>query len=151
MKIIHRDLRWENVMKYIDSEKWFIIDFDDACGFPSSVPNMQLAMESHAPEVFQNNHDDSVDVWSVGYLIQTASVRLGESDKLKGYTVTRLMANDEFDRPTSGEALEWLWENYKDILEDFLEPAENIFDLLVFFYKINDRSICHNCNKLLHL
>ncbi|CAG8724111.1 11588_t:CDS:2, partial [Funneliformis mosseae] len=125
MNIMHRDLRWENVMKYIDSEKWFIIDFEDACKFPSRVPNTQLAKESHAPEVSQSYHDDSVDVWSVGYLIQTASVKLGEPDKLKDYVVTQLMANDEYDRPTSGEALEWLWKNYKEILsEDFLEPTK---------------------------
>ncbi|CAG8743263.1 5326_t:CDS:1, partial [Funneliformis caledonium] len=73
MNIMHRDLRWEVVIKYIDSEKWFIIDFNDACKFPSSVPNTQLAKESHAPKVFQSYHNDSVDVWSVGYLIQTAS------------------------------------------------------------------------------
>jgi len=129
MNIMHRDLRWENVMKYIDREKWFIIDFDDACKFPSSVPNTQLAIESHAPEISQSNHDDSVDVWSVGYLIQTASVRLGQFDKLRDYAVTRLMANDEYDRPTSGDALEWLWINYKDVLEDYLEPTENILIL----------------------
>lgn len=83
-------------------------------------------------------------------MIQTASVRLEKSDKLKDYAVTKLMAKDEFDRPTSEEALKWLWENYKDVLEDYLLKIFSRFDLLVFFYKINDRIIWHNCNKLLH-
>ncbi|CAG8636365.1 9665_t:CDS:2, partial [Funneliformis caledonium] len=33
------------------------------------------------------------------------SVRLGKSDKLKDYVVTQLMANDEYDRLTYGDAL----------------------------------------------
>ncbi|RHZ89547.1 hypothetical protein Glove_13g255 [Diversispora epigaea] len=31
IKIIHRDIRWKNVLKYIDQDKWLIIDFGDAC------------------------------------------------------------------------------------------------------------------------
>ncbi|RIB04903.1 hypothetical protein C2G38_2221130 [Gigaspora rosea] len=70
--IMHRDLRWDNVLRFIDQDKWFIIDFDDACHTRSVTPNIQLARDSHAPEIFQPDHDESVDIWSVGYLIETA-------------------------------------------------------------------------------
>lgn len=43
MNIMHRDLHLEYVMT-----KWFVIDFDDSCKFPSNIPNTQ---KSHAPEV----------------------------------------------------------------------------------------------------
>ncbi|CAJ0833277.1 13633_t:CDS:2 [Entrophospora sp. SA101] len=70
-------------LKSIDRDSWFIIDFDDACHAPSNIPNTQLAKESHAPEIFEFHHNENVDIWSVGYLIQTASVELQGLDELK--------------------------------------------------------------------
>ncbi|RIB19827.1 kinase-like domain-containing protein [Gigaspora rosea] len=115
--IMHRDLRWDNVLRFIDQDKWFIIDFDDACHIPSNTPNINLAHDSHAPEIFQSDHDESVDIWSVGYLIKTAFVDVQE---LSDYARTKLMA-DDLDRPTAKEALIWLRDNYRDILKEFLE------------------------------
>ncbi|CAI2198079.1 3584_t:CDS:2, partial [Funneliformis geosporum] len=83
MKFMHRDIRWENVLRYINRDKWFIIDFDEACQIPSTVPNTQLAKDNHAPEIFKPFHNESVDVWSVGYLILTTSIEIRESDELK--------------------------------------------------------------------
>lgn len=28
---MHHDIRWDNVLKEIEKDTWFIIDFDDAC------------------------------------------------------------------------------------------------------------------------
>ncbi|RHZ77974.1 hypothetical protein Glove_168g328 [Diversispora epigaea] len=121
IKIMHRDIRWENVLKYIDKDKWFIIDFDDACYNTSVTPGAHLAKENHAPEIFESDHNERVDIWSVGFLIRTASVKLEESDELKIYS-KKLMAKNKFDRPTAEEGLQWIWNEYKDILrEDFLE------------------------------
>nr|CAG8600101.1 10532_t:CDS:2 [Entrophospora candida] len=63
---MYRDLCWDNMLKFIDQEIWFTIDFDDACHAPS---NKRLATGSHG-----------VDIWSVGHLIPTASVELQGSD-----------------------------------------------------------------------
>ncbi|CAG8587668.1 5869_t:CDS:2 [Ambispora leptoticha] len=117
--IMHRDLRWDNVLKFIDQDKWFIIDFDDACHTPSSTPNTLLARDNHAPDIFQPYHNESVDIWSVGYLIRTVLVEVQE---LSNYASTTLMAKNHFDRPTAKEILRWLWDNYRGILEkEFLE------------------------------
>ncbi|CAJ0766379.1 14274_t:CDS:2, partial [Entrophospora sp. SA101] len=124
MKIMHRDLRWDNMLKSIDRDSWFIIDFDDACHVPSNIPNTQLAKESHAPEIFEFHHNESVDIWSVGYLIRTASVELQELDELKVYARMNLMAKDKINRPTAKDALRWLWSKYRDVLKDFLEEEE---------------------------
>lgn len=122
MKIMHRDLHWNNVLKSINQDSWFIIDFDDACHVPSNIPNTRLAKENHAPEVFKPLHNESVNIWSVGYLILTASVDLQESSELKVYAKTNLMAKDEFNKPTAEDALRWLWSKYRDVLrEEFLE------------------------------
>ncbi|CAI2197008.1 19462_t:CDS:2 [Funneliformis geosporum] len=122
MKFMHRDIRWENVLRYINRDKWFIIDFDEACQIPSAVQNTQLAKDNHAPEIFKPFHNESVDIWSVGYLILTTSIEIRESDELKVYARTNLMAKDEFNRPTAKDALRWLWSKYMDILrEEFLE------------------------------
>ena|SRR6266542_1227207 len=118
---MHRDLRWENVLKYIDHEKWFIIDFDDACKYPNKS-NTRFEKHSHAPEISKDGHDDSVDIWSVGYLILTASVKLERDDELRIYAEKNLMADDKFKRPSSEKALQWLWDHYRnDLKEDFLE------------------------------
>jgi hypothetical protein len=125
MGIMHRDIRWENVLKYIDRDKWFIIDFDDACYISSPTSSVHLAKDSHAPEIFEDHHNESVDIWSVGYLILTATANLQESDELKIYA-TSLMEKDVNDRPTAKDALQWLWSKYRDVLkEDFLEGEES--------------------------
>ncbi|CAJ0843494.1 10096_t:CDS:2 [Entrophospora sp. SA101] len=114
LNIMHRDIRWENLMKYADKDRWFIIDFDEACDSPSSVPYMQLDRRSHAPEIFSGNHDKSVDIWSIGHLILETSIK---SELLTEYAERSLMLKDSKKRPTAKEALEWLCNRYKDILQ----------------------------------
>ncbi|KAL7686249.1 putative fungal-type protein kinase [Plasmopara halstedii] len=51
INLMHRDLRWENVIKYsIDGDKWFLIDFDDGTSSPAAKVT-HLKAESHAPEI----------------------------------------------------------------------------------------------------
>ncbi|CAG8671964.1 9307_t:CDS:2, partial [Paraglomus brasilianum] len=113
LKIMHRDIRWENVLKNIEKDRWFIIDFDDACSSPSSIPHNALAYESHAPEIFTGVHDTSVDIWSVGYLILTTSVK---HEPLIDYA-KKMMAKNYLERPTAHESLQWLWSNFEDVLK----------------------------------
>ncbi|KAG9296669.1 hypothetical protein G9A89_009928 [Geosiphon pyriformis] len=117
IKIMHRDIRWENVLKLIDRDKWLIIDFDDAFYTTSAASGAHFAEENHAPEIFQDGYNESVDIWSVEYLILTASVQLQEFDELKVYA-RKLSARNKLDRPTAEEALQWLWSEYYDILRE---------------------------------
>ncbi|KAG2940102.1 hypothetical protein PC118_g25946 [Phytophthora cactorum] len=37
INLMHRDLRWENVLKYAgEGDKWFLIDFDEGASSPAA-------------------------------------------------------------------------------------------------------------------
>jgi calcium-dependent protein kinase len=71
--VIHRDVKFENIL-IVDREKMKIklIDFDLACFYD---PSSEFAKKSCgtpgyiAPEVFTNNYDFKVDVYSAGLLL----------------------------------------------------------------------------------
>ena len=109
---MHRDVRWDNVLKKIDKDRWFIIDFDDACFSPSSTPNKELSYQSHAPEIFEGFHDTSVDIWSVGYLISTVGVK---NELLTNYAM-KMMVKDYRERPTADDSLQWLYRDFAGVL-----------------------------------
>ncbi|KAG1698471.1 hypothetical protein DVH05_015013 [Phytophthora capsici] len=72
--LMHRDLRWENVLRYPDEDKWFLIDFDEGASSPA-VKVDHLKAETHAPEILSSStHTTMVDIWSVGYLLETSHV-----------------------------------------------------------------------------
>src|SRR5438876_259213 len=52
--LMHRDLRWDNVGHEIgktdENADWFLLDFDEAVGFPQTV-GVVLNPKSHAPEI----------------------------------------------------------------------------------------------------
>lgn len=51
--LIHRDIRWPNVLKIAKSEEWILIDFDDATIAPAdNYTASHMSHESHAPEMF---------------------------------------------------------------------------------------------------
>ncbi|KAG6956459.1 hypothetical protein JG687_00010592, partial [Phytophthora cactorum] len=59
--LIHRDLRWESVLKYQDRDEWFLIDFDEGDSSPAQGAH-HLNPESHAPEI-ASEHSVLVDIW----------------------------------------------------------------------------------------
>ena len=73
--IFHRDIRWPNVIKLPslpnELSKWMLIDWDEAVGLHNKAA-LHLSEENHAPEVFEDNHGEEVDVWAVGKLITDA-------------------------------------------------------------------------------
>lgn len=106
--IFHRDIRWDNIVRRADDEsKWFIIDWDDATGTPTSAAT-HLSPTHHAPSVFHDGHAGEVDVWAVGQLIREASrfflsfpptlLKLGEAMQTGGDAETALRKVEEFRR-----------------------------------------------------
>ncbi|KAI9991240.1 hypothetical protein PInf_018872 [Phytophthora infestans] len=65
INLMHRDLRWENVLKYsTEGDKWFLIDFDEGTSSPAAKVT-HLKAESHAPEILSSSsHTVKVDIWS---------------------------------------------------------------------------------------
>lgn len=69
--IIHRDIRWANVMYSRTTSRYVLIDFDeyallDADGKAPGVA--RLDPTTHAPNIGER-HGREVDIWSIGYLI----------------------------------------------------------------------------------
>ncbi|GLJ23976.1 hypothetical protein SUGI_0455860 [Cryptomeria japonica] len=99
ISFMHRDLRWDNVMKKIDSDEWFIIDFEDAIGAPQIYPH-NLSGLNHAPEMSRGLHGVKVDVWGVGHLIKTCGLNVSE---LFRDLQNRCLEQDPDQRPTAAE------------------------------------------------
>ncbi|OWZ17872.1 Serine/threonine protein kinase [Phytophthora megakarya] len=75
INLMHRDLSWKNVLKYSDGDKWFLIDFDEGASSPAAKVT-HLKAESHAPEILSSSsHTVKVDIWSMGYLLETSPVQ----------------------------------------------------------------------------
>ena len=64
--VYHRDIRRENIIKRIDSDDWFLIDFADACKVPTKAAN-HLNRENHSPHIRQDGHGAEVDIWGVAH------------------------------------------------------------------------------------
>ena len=98
--IMHRDLRWNNVLKYQgEDDKWFLIAFDDGALTPAAKVK-HLKAESHAPEILSCSfHTVKVDIWSVGYLIETSNI-LDLPAKLETISAECLQESPE-ERPTA--------------------------------------------------
>ncbi|KAE8972908.1 hypothetical protein PR002_g26364 [Phytophthora rubi] len=104
---IHRDIRWSNVLRQREGGSWFLIDFADAATSPQpSSSGQHLSVEEHAPEIFVDDgvHTTAVDIWAVGYLIETCDVGwLDFAERSSFYE--RLMQEDPTARPSAEEAL----------------------------------------------
>ncbi|GMF45323.1 unnamed protein product [Phytophthora fragariaefolia] len=118
---MHRDIRWSNVMKRNnESTSWFLIDFMDALLSPAdSSSGAHLRRENHAPDIFDpnRNHTTAVDVWSVGYLIETSDVQGVDLGKITAFK-DELMHSDPSRRPTAEAALQRIMELEKEYLQE---------------------------------
>jgi len=107
------DICWQNIVKYCDNDKWFLIDFEFACYSPQYKKEEGLEKNTHEPEIREGYHDTSTDIWSVGFLIIGHSLRLPIEIRNFGET---LMKSNPQERPKAIDALTDAKELYKKIL-----------------------------------
>ena len=82
--ITHRDLRLPNILRNHTTNQLGLIDWDDSVKGLHNLPNADVAHldpASHAPEMFVEGgtHDHTVDLWSIGFLIQKNLTHADES------------------------------------------------------------------------
>lgn len=74
--IVHRDLRWPNVVFNDANERFILVDFDDAVMLTPELPQApavtddQLGRRNHSPACFAGPHGSEVDIWSIGHLCE---------------------------------------------------------------------------------
>ncbi|RDY04976.1 hypothetical protein CR513_11226, partial [Mucuna pruriens] len=103
LSFMHRDLRWEKVMRRMDrEEEWFVSGFEEAAGAPELKGFSVLgARGGHAPEMERGLHGVKVDVWGVGNLIRTCG--LGGVPKMLRELQNRCMEQNPEQRPTAAD------------------------------------------------
>ncbi|CAG8617308.1 7562_t:CDS:2, partial [Dentiscutata heterogama] len=103
--IMHRDVRWPNVICHYDGyQRFILIDFDYADFSPSDEPLEEFSESDHAPEMLNKKHDFKVDIWGIGNLIGTCNVT-GIPSELSGFG-TDLCKSNPNRRPTTSVALD---------------------------------------------
>lgn len=126
---MHRDIRWANVFhaflqnddntrhqKRAFSNEWVLFDFEFAAKGPQqpSFDKYTLTTSNHAPEMFTTKaefHTTAVDIWALGYLIQTANVDIPKSHHamdLEGLRKICMNDDDPNARPNAIQCLEIL-------------------------------------------
>lgn len=81
---------------------WFLIDLDDAAISPQPFPNGEhLSKEEHVPEIFVRY---MIEIWAVGYSIETSDVQWDNFARRTAFT-KRMLQEDPNRRPTAKEAL----------------------------------------------
>ncbi|KAL4025245.1 hypothetical protein IC575_013625 [Cucumis melo] len=114
---MHRDICWEKVMKkgrdHNDEDEneedeemkrvkgeWILCGFEEAVGAPQIYP-YTAASGRHAPEMGRGLHGVKVDMWGVGYLIQTCGL-IG-IPKMLMELQNRCMDQNPEHRPTAAD------------------------------------------------
>ncbi|CAG8775912.1 9525_t:CDS:2 [Dentiscutata erythropus] len=120
--IMHRDVRWPNIIRYHDEyQKFILIDFDYANYSPSDEPLEEFSETDHAPEMLTKKHDLKVDIWGVGNLINSCNVT-GIPSELLNFS-TNLCKGNPNKRPTASVALDQVEDMFRKWFpnDDWLE------------------------------
>ncbi|KAI6143201.1 hypothetical protein BKA82DRAFT_4359721 [Pisolithus tinctorius] len=106
---------------------WFLIDFEDAAT-PQTAAWILFTKEEHSSAIFQDGHGSEVDIWGVGYLIQTSAIM--DTDEWKGgvkhpHTI--------FHTIPIGPQLQALWQhpNTANKMHYCKERTQQVFDKLL--------------------
>jgi hypothetical protein len=68
--VYHRDIRAPNIIKKLDGDEWFLIDWSDASEAPTRGVK-HLKPSEHSPLVLRDNHGAEVDIWGVAKYMET--------------------------------------------------------------------------------
>ncbi|RIB19230.1 hypothetical protein C2G38_2036206 [Gigaspora rosea] len=123
--IMHRDVRWPNIIRYHDEyQKFILIDFDYANYSPSNEPLEEFSESDHAPEMLTKGHDLKVDIWGVGNLISSCNVT-GIPSELLNFS-TNLCNRNPNKQPTASVALDQVKDMFRKWFpnDDWLERIE---------------------------
>ncbi|RIB23591.1 hypothetical protein C2G38_2032619 [Gigaspora rosea] len=103
--IMHRDIRWPNIIRHYDEyQRFILIDFDYATYSPSDEPLYEFSESDHAPEMLTEGHNFKVDIWGVGNLIGSCNV-IGIPSELSSFS-TDLCVSNPNKRPSASVALD---------------------------------------------
>ncbi|CAG8734309.1 12375_t:CDS:2, partial [Ambispora leptoticha] len=103
--IMHRDIRWPNIIRHYDGyQRFILIDFDYADFSPSDESLYEFSESDHAPELLIKGHNFKVDIWGVGNLIGSCYVTDIPSE-LSSFS-TDLCKSNPNERPTASVALD---------------------------------------------
>ena len=103
--IMHRDVRWPNIIRYYDEyQRFILIDFDYATFSPATEPLKEFSKSDHAPEMLTRRHNFKVDIWGVGHLVASCNISGIPSD-LSSFSAD-LCKSDPKKRPNASVALD---------------------------------------------
>ncbi|CDY67401.1 BnaCnng54750D [Brassica napus] len=118
LSFMHRDMRWENVMRSAEmttttsDAEWFVCGFDEAAESPQLNPHRSMDEEEEeengrqAPEMERGLHAVKVDVWGVGYMIKTCG--LTNVPKMLRELQGKCLEPNQENRPTAADCFHHL-------------------------------------------
>jgi len=113
--IMHRDVRWPNIIRHYDEYLRFIlIDFDYATFSPADMPLEEFSESDHAPEMLIKKHNFKVDMWGVGNLVVSCNIT-GIPQELLSFS-TDLCNSSPSKRPTASNALDRAKEMFRTVI-----------------------------------
>ncbi|KAL0886442.1 hypothetical protein Bca101_010425 [Brassica carinata] len=117
LSFMHRDMRWENVMRSAETTTptsdadWIVCGFDEAAESPQLNPHRSMGEEEEengrqAPEMERGLHAVKVDVWGVGYMIKTCG--LSNVPKMLRELQGKCLEPNQESRPTAADCFHHL-------------------------------------------
>lgn len=116
LSFMHRDMRWENVMRSAETAtptsdaEWFVCGFNEAAESPQLNPHYAMDEEEEhgrlAPEMERGLHGVKVDVWGVGYMIKTCG--LSNVPKMLRELQGKCLEPNQENRPTAADCFHHL-------------------------------------------
>ncbi|KAG9305289.1 hypothetical protein G9A89_007784 [Geosiphon pyriformis] len=109
MNVVHRDIRWDNVLR-LPNDSWMLIDFEEAAPLGASRDSLAIG----APE-YKSGEDfcsTAGDIWMVGNLFKHTRIynHISLSSSAKQFK-EKLMNKNPNSRPTANDALKDEWFN----------------------------------------
>ena len=73
--VYHRDIREPNIIKRVNGEGWFLIDWSDASTTPTRGVT-HLKESEHSDQVRLDNHGAEVDIWGIARYMKGLASRV---------------------------------------------------------------------------